>query len=158
MIRRLRDLGMPLDDVRDHRDRPGPRGATGRSSSTCGAWSEQLDGHRQTVSSLRSLLEPPADVAGVERRDLPAALALAITDHVAAVDAVAWWMGAFTTPAPAGVLRAERAGADGALFAPEFFEDGEGVVTAFLPVGEVPGGVQLPARVRPPRCRPRGSR
>lgn len=149
MIRRLRDLGMPLDDVRTIVTAADPAERDRALVEHLRRMERQLVETQQTVSSLRSLLEPPADVAGVERRDLPAVLALAITDHVAGADAVAWWMGAFTTlHRTLGVLRAERTGADGALFAPEFFEDGEGVVTAFLPVGEVPGGVQLPARVR----------
>jgi DNA-binding transcriptional MerR regulator len=149
MIRRLRDLGMPLDDVRTIVEAPDSADRDRALVDHLKRMEHQLAETQQTVASLRTLLEPPTEAAAVERRDLSATLALAITDHVGGSGAVAWWMDAFThLHRTQRVLQAERVGADGALFAPEFFEDGEGMVTAFLPIAEVPGGVQLPARVR----------
>src|SRR5690242_8776151 len=82
MIRRLRDLGMPLDDVRTIVTAPDSAERDRALVEHLRRMERQLAETQQTVSSLRTLLEPPSDGAAVERRDLPAILALAVTDHV----------------------------------------------------------------------------
>ena len=148
MIRRLRDLGMPLDEVRtivtatDNETRDATLVAHLRRMEA------QLAEMQQTVSSLRTLLQQPTDLLSVDRRHIEATRAIAIVEHVGAEDAVAWWMDAFGVLH--GALRsagAERTGPDAALFPAEFFEEEQGVVTAFIPVDDG-DGVTLDARVQ----------
>lgn len=145
MVRRLRDLGMPLDAVRDVLRAPdaGARDAT--LVAHLRRMEEQLAQTQQTVASLRTLLQPEPARLAIERRELPPARALAVVEHVRGEDAVAWWMAAFTLLHR--LARGVRSGPDGALFPPAFFEDEKGEVTAFVPVRSAPS-VALPARVR----------
>jgi DNA-binding transcriptional MerR regulator len=148
MIRRLRDLGMPLDEVRTILQAPDPETRDATLVAHLQRMEAQLEQTQQTVASLRTLLQRPQEALAVERRVLSETLALAITEHVRAEDAVAWWMGAFTLlHETARECGASRTGPDGALFPAAFFEEEAGEVTAFLPVaGPVPDG-NLPARI-----------
>ena len=144
MVRRLRDLGMPLDAVRDVLR---AADATARDAALVEhlrRMEQELARTQQTVASLRTLLQHSPEPLAVERRAIPATRALAVVEHVRGDDAVAWWMGAFTLLHR--LARGARTGPDGALFPLSFFEDEEGEVTAFVPVAEAPSG--LPAHVR----------
>jgi DNA-binding transcriptional MerR regulator len=144
MVRRLRDLGMPLDAVRDVLRAPDANARDAALVDHLRRMEEELARTQQTVASLRTLLQRSPEPLVVERRAIPATRALAVVEHVRGDDAVAWWMGAFTLLHRLG--RHVRTGPDGALFPLGFFEDEEGEVTAFVPVREVPAG--LPPRVR----------
>jgi DNA-binding transcriptional MerR regulator/effector-binding domain-containing protein len=145
MVRRLRDLGMPLDDVRTILRAPDPAARNEALIAHLRRMEEQLAQTQQTVASLRTLLQQTPSPPAVERREIPATAALAIVEQVRSDDAVAWWMGAFTLLHR--LTRGVRAGADGALFPRAFFEDEEGEVTAFVPVSGPPRAA-LPPRVR----------
>ncbi|HVT20485.1 MAG TPA: MerR family transcriptional regulator [Mycobacteriales bacterium] len=147
MIRRLRDLGMPLDEVRTIVTAPD---AAARDEALVGhlrRMEAQLEATQQTVASLRTLLQQPDDSLPVTERDIAATPALAVREQVSADSAVAWWMEALTLlHQTLRDIGGERAGPDGALFPAEFFEDEHGEVTVFVPVAEVAGGA-LPDRV-----------
>ena len=144
-VRRLRDLGMPLDAVRDVLRAPDPGARDAALVTHLQRMEEELARTQQTVASLRTLLQQSPAPLAVERREIPATTALAVVEIVRADDAVAWWMGAFTLLHR--LARGTRSGADGALFSPAFFEDDEGEVTAFVPVERAPAGGLHP-RVR----------
>jgi DNA-binding transcriptional MerR regulator len=150
MIRRLRDLGMPLDEVRTILQSPDPQTRESTLVAHLRRMEEQLAETQQTVASLRTLLQQrPSDGLAVERRVLAATPALAITEHVPSAEAVAWWMDAYAVLHKA--LRsagADRSGPDGALWPAEFFEDEAGEVTAFVPIADPATDLTLPARVR----------
>lgn len=148
MIRRLRELGMPLDEVRTIVQAPDEQTRDAALVAHLRRMEEQLEQTRQTVASLRTLLQPPEAELAVERRVLAATPALAVREQVKAAEAVAWWMDSFTVLHR--TLRsygADRSGPDGALFPAEFFEDEAGEVTAFVPVDRVTDAY-LPHRVR----------
>jgi DNA-binding transcriptional MerR regulator len=150
MIRRLRDLGMPLEEVRTILQAPDPDTRDKTLVAHLQRMEEQLAQTQQTVASLRTLLQPQPETLKVDRRSIAAVTALAITERVSAADAVAGWMEAFTLLHK--TLRsygAPRTGPDGALFPAEFFEEEEGEVTAFLPGGETSAEpTRLPSRVQ----------
>jgi DNA-binding transcriptional MerR regulator len=138
MIRRLRDLGMPLDAVRTIVTAPDSSTRDEALVAHLRRMEAQLAETQQTVSSLRTLLQEPAEQLAVTERRIDATDAIGIVEHVRAEDGVAWWMAGFTELHK--VLRdvgATRSGPDGALFPAEFFEDEEGVVTAFVPVDDI---------------------
>jgi DNA-binding transcriptional MerR regulator/effector-binding domain-containing protein len=145
MVRRLRDLGMPLDAVRDVLRAPDAAARDAALVAHLRRMEEQLAQTQQTVASLRTLLQESSPPPAVERREIAPVRAIAIAEHVRGEDAVAWWMGAFTLLHR--LARGVRSGPDGALFPLAFFEDEEGEVTAFVPVSGTPVG-GLPARVR----------
>jgi DNA-binding transcriptional MerR regulator len=149
MVRRLRDLGMPLDEVRTIVQSPDPAARDAALIAHLQRMEEQLAQTQQTVASLRSLLQEPGEQRSVVRREIAATPALAISEVVEAADAVAWWMAAFgelhQAVANTGV---DRDGQDGALFPAEFFTDEAGEVTVFVPVAAVAEGLSLPSRVR----------
>jgi DNA-binding transcriptional MerR regulator/effector-binding domain-containing protein len=143
-VRRLRDLGMPLDAVRDVLRAPDAATRDAALVDHLRRMEQELARTQQTVASLRTLLQHSPEPLPVERRTIPATRALALVEHVRSDDAVAWWMAAFTRLHR--LARSARSGPDGALFPLAFFADEEGEVTAFVPVREAPAG--LPPRVR----------
>jgi DNA-binding transcriptional MerR regulator len=149
MIRRLRDLGMPLDEVKTIVQTPDSQTRDATLVAHLQRMEAQLAQTQQTVASLRTLLQQPQGALTVEHREIDATPALAIREHVPAAEAVAWWMASFTLLHTA--LRSvdvRRTGPDGALFPAEFFEAEAGEVTAFVPVDAVPD-TRLPPRVHP---------
>lgn len=150
MIRRLRDLGMPLEEVRTILQAPDPDTRDKTLVAHLQRMEEQLAETQQTVASLRTLLQQQPEPLAVVRKAIPATPAIAITERVTGADAVAWWMESFTLLHK--TLRsyaAPRTGPDGALFPAEFFEDEEGEVTAFVPVPATTiGASRLPPRVQ----------
>jgi DNA-binding transcriptional MerR regulator/effector-binding domain-containing protein len=135
VIRRFRDLGMPLDAVKAVLQAP----SVASRNDVIVAHPEQMEARleqtQSVVASLRSLLErPPAPIA-VECRSVPRTLCVAITETVAAAGMQDWWAGAFTELY--GVLSAAGgtpAGPGGALYSSELFELEVGEVVAFMPV------------------------
>jgi DNA-binding transcriptional MerR regulator len=141
VIRRFRDLGMPLEDIRSVLDAPDVTVRNQVIVAHLERMESQLAQTRSTVASLRSLLErPPAPVA-VQYRSAPAITALAITQSVAAAEFEPWWVSAFTELfAALRAADAAAAGPSGALYPTEFFERERGAVVAFVPVsGAGPG-------------------
>jgi DNA-binding transcriptional MerR regulator/effector-binding domain-containing protein len=150
VIRRFRDLGMPLDQVKAVLQAPD---ATARSELIVAHLREMesaLAQTQQVVSSLRALLERPHQAAiSVEYRSIPATIALGITEPVTMGEVGDWWTTAFDElhaalgsaglgAAGLGPGDVRRAGPDGALYPAEFFTEDLGEVTAFVPVTGVP--------------------
>jgi DNA-binding transcriptional MerR regulator len=146
LIRRLRELDLPVEDVRTVLAAPDEESRDAVIVAHLDRMSRQLQQTRETVDSLRRMLSGDEQRLDVVHRTDPATTALAIRADVAAEEAVSWWLDAFTELHR--LLRttgAERAGADGASFATAFFTDGSGEVVAFVPVA---GPVSLPAGQR----------
>jgi DNA-binding transcriptional MerR regulator len=147
VIRRFRDLGMPLDQVRAVVRAPDVETRTKEIIAHLTAMEAKLAELQMSVSSLRALLEGPPARPDVEFRSIPATRALAVRGTVTVADAWAWGTDAFTELygriEQAGQ---EPAGPGGALFPGGFFEAHQAELTAFVPVGgpvpeaERPGG------------------
>jgi DNA-binding transcriptional MerR regulator len=138
VIRRLRDLGMPLDQItavvhaRDVDTRNAAIAAHLRRME------DQLEETRATVASLRALI-------------LPQAPTIAIGEEVRGADMHAWLDDAFgELRAALDALGLRRGGVDGALFSSELLEDERGELVAFIPVAESSGGAgRARARILP---------
>ncbi|MFC8731594.1 MerR family transcriptional regulator [Luteimicrobium sp. NPDC057192] len=168
VVRRLRDLGMPLDEVRSVVSTADVGERTARIGEHLDRMERQLDEVRGAVGTLRALLglDAPAgpapapgrtldhlldadatDAAGgeVEFRAEPATWALAARTRLSL--AMAGW----TAPAYAAIdaavqaVGAEQAGAHGALFYPDLFEREQGTLVAYVPVAERPAPDALAA-------------
>jgi DNA-binding transcriptional MerR regulator len=162
VVRRLRALGMPLDEVRAVVGTADVGERTARIGEHLDRMEKQLDEVRGAVDTLRALLglETAPDAAGpatgrtldhlldadatdaaggeVESRAEPATWALAARARLSL--AMAGW----TAPAYAALdaalrtVGAEQSGAHGALFYPDLFEREQGTLVAYVPVAERP--------------------
>lgn len=144
LIRRLRELDLPVDDVRTVLAAPDDASRDRVIADHLERMSRQLQQTQETVDSLRRMLTEEERI-DVVMRDEPATTTLAIRGRVTGDTVVTWWIEAFTELhrllAVSGV---ERTGPDGADFPTEFFTDGAAEVVAFVPVASVP---PLPGRV-----------
>ncbi|WP_028921721.1 MerR family transcriptional regulator [Pseudonocardia acaciae] len=138
VIRRFRDLGMPLEEIRQVLRTDDVDARQKLIAAHLRRMREQLAETRSIVMSLRSLLErPPASIA-VEHRSVGPIRAAAIAERVSAAELGEWWDAAFRALETAAGHQA--AGPRGALFSAEYFELGVGEVVAYRPVaGEVGG-------------------
>ena len=153
VIRRLRDLGMPLDEVRHVMDAPDVRSRNAAIGAHLRRMEGELERTRATVESLRLLLDEDAPPSiAVEYREVGAAEALAIREHVALSDLFDWLGAAFTElRSGLGGQDARRTGPDAGLYPTELFADEEGDVVALVPVE---GGAEPAGRVERLRLEP----
>jgi DNA-binding transcriptional MerR regulator len=139
VVRRLRDLDMPIADVRTVlTSAPSERNAL--IAGHLQRLESQLAATRSAVESLRAILErPEAETTPIEHRSVAPAPAAAITATVDRDDLLPWWQGAM------GELRATVAaesslaptGVPGALFGFDIFARDHGAATVFIPVDGV---------------------
>jgi DNA-binding transcriptional MerR regulator len=135
VIRRLRDLEMPVADVKAVLAAPDAAARNTLIAAHLDRLEAELAQTRAAVESLRDLLQPPGGVTAIEHRSVPATAVAAIVAVVDRADALAWWQGAL------GELRAtvraqhlRTAGPTGGVFASELFQHDRGQATVFVPV------------------------
>lgn len=146
VIRRFRDLGLPIDQLRSFLEARDEESRNAVIVSHLDRMSAQLRETQDTVDSLRRMLDDEGAAFPVADRVESSLTALAICDRVSSADVVAWWIDAFRELHRAlRVSGATRTGTDGALFPTEFFADEVGDLVAFVPVASMPD--RLPARV-----------
>jgi DNA-binding transcriptional MerR regulator len=140
VIRRLRDLGMALDDVKRVLHAPDLASRNQAIVEHLQRMETELEQTKANVASLRRLLEAPETPdLSIEFRSQPKTKSIAISERVTTDDFGDWWTEAYRelhgAALNAGVA---RSGPDGALYPSEWFEDEVGDVVAFMPVtGEV---------------------
>ena len=141
VIRRFRDLDMPLEDIQAVLAAPDLATRNARLTAHLDRLEEALGRTRRAVGSLRDLLAPaaPAAPAAIEPRSVPATPAAAIVGVVDADDIVDWVRGALAElRALLAARRLEPTGPAGGCYADEVFTHHRGEVTAFVPcAGEV---------------------
>jgi DNA-binding transcriptional MerR regulator len=144
VIRRLRDLGMPLDSIRSVLIAPDLETRNREIAAHLGRMERQLAQTQASVAGLRALLAGPAVRPAIEYRKIPAVTALAVAQVVSAADLATWGsdaLGALSDAlTTAGVAPAGASGPFGALFPGDFFELERSEITAFVPVGSPPAG------------------
>jgi DNA-binding transcriptional MerR regulator/effector-binding domain-containing protein len=135
VIRRLRDLEMPVADVKAVLAAPDASARNALIAAHLNRLEAELAQTRAVVESLRTLLAPPDSPAAIEHRSVPATAAAAIEAVVGRADLLAWWQGAL------GELRATvraqglpATGPAGGVFANELFQQDRGQATMFIPV------------------------
>jgi DNA-binding transcriptional MerR regulator len=155
IIKRLRDLEMPLDQIGVVLD-AAERGDTDERDRVILGHLEQMERRLEetqaSVASLRGLLEGRPTELVVEHRTLPALDVLAVRGVVTWDETEAWLDQSFARlHAALDAAGLEPAGPDGALYPTGFFEAHAGELLAFVPVpnpvdaGEGLEAVTLPA-------------
>jgi DNA-binding transcriptional MerR regulator len=135
VIRRFRDLDMPLDDIGRVLRAPDQTTRSQLIAAHLTRLEETLAETQRAVASLRDLIEHPSPSAVIEHRRLSATSAAAITATVNIGDLVAWYHGAVGEIQ--GTLSAQDIVASGppaAIYANELFADERGDATLFFPV------------------------
>jgi DNA-binding transcriptional MerR regulator len=152
LIRRLRDLKMPIADVRSvlvARD-PDERNVL------IGAQMERLEAElvetRAAVNSLRVLLDTARTRAAMTRRHAPAFTAIGIAETVDPGDVAPWWEGALAElRAFARDQNLRTSGPAGGVFDETLYQQERASAMVYVPVCEMPAGsgrirgVRIPA-------------
>lgn len=135
VIRRLRDLGMPVEEVRAVLRAPDVSARNAAIIAHLGRMERALQQTQETVASLRKLLEGGPAPAKIELRTLPARRALAIRKTIGGADVERFRRDGFRDlRAILSSLGYHRAGPDSALYTSELLEQEHGEVTVFIPV------------------------
>lgn len=141
VVRRFRDLGMPLEEVRTVLAASDVAARNRHISAHLSRLEEELGRTRRAVAALRDLLTPPGpeDAPAIELRSVGAIQAAAVTATVQVQDVGAWFQGAlgelFATVASQGLRRP----APPAAYADEVFTLHEGRSPSSSPA-TVPSG------------------
>jgi DNA-binding transcriptional MerR regulator/effector-binding domain-containing protein len=144
VIRRLRDLGMPLDSIAAVLAAPDLEARNREIAVHLTRMERQLEQTQASVAALRALLTGPAVRPAIELRTIAAVTALAVRAVVDAADLNEWGSAAFDALAAAlAATGLTAAGPYGGLFDGDFFELERSEVTAFVPVAAAVGPAGL---------------
>ncbi|MFD8388570.1 helix-turn-helix domain-containing protein [Streptomyces sp. NPDC059680] len=149
VVRRFRDLGMPLEEIRTILAASDVATRNRHISAHLRRQEQQLDRTRRAVAALQDLLAPPVagDAPRIELRSVDAVPAAAVTATVDAQDVGTWFQGAlgelFATLAGQGL---SETGPAGGMYADELFTLHRGQATVFVPCN---GPVRPLGRVEP---------
>jgi DNA-binding transcriptional MerR regulator len=154
MIKRFRELQMPLNEIRQLL--ASPDGSTRNSiiAAHLSRFENDLGRTRSAVSELRGLLEPPAGPVTISHRHIAPMSGAAIAERVEAKHAVSWLVGALAELHSTLATQGRRAVAPaGGVFSDEIFAKGRGPATIYIPCD---GPIETIGRIRP-TARPRSS-
>ncbi|GHE16154.1 MerR family transcriptional regulator [Streptomyces alanosinicus] len=149
VVRRFRDLGMPLEEIRTVLAASDVATRNRHISAHLSRLEDELGRTQRAVAALQDLLTPPTsgDAPAIELRSVGAVPTAAITATVEAQDIGAWYQGAlgelFATLASQGL---RETGPAGGVYADELFTLHRGSATVFVPCG---GTVRALGRVEP---------
>jgi DNA-binding transcriptional MerR regulator len=147
VIRRLRDLEMPVAEVKAVLNAPDTAARNALITTHLNRLETELAQTRAAVDSLRNLLQRPAVARSVKHRTVPATPAAGIRQVVDRDDVLAWWQGALgELHATVHAQRLHRAGPSGGLYGSELFQIDRGEAIVFIPVD---GSVRAIGRVEP---------
>jgi len=136
VIRRLRALEVPVDDVRSILAATDPESRGRLMSAHLERLERQLEQTTAAVASLRALLDWSNVPLQIDHRTVPDTRALAISERVRHDEGIlSWWRAAFTEIRDAvRALGLDQEGPPGGLYHTELFLEEEGDATVFIPV------------------------
>jgi DNA-binding transcriptional MerR regulator len=134
VIRRLRELEVPLPEVRRILGSPDPGERSALVAEHLRRLQDELDRTRAAVSSLRRLLEPATAPLDVELRAVPATTVAAVEDVVGVDELPDWFAGAMAELD--AVVGSE--GVPGGLYENALFEHGRGRCVLHRPADDPP--------------------
>jgi DNA-binding transcriptional MerR regulator len=152
VIRRFRDLGMPVDHVKSVLKAPDLPARNALIALHLDRLEGQLAQTQTAVASLRSLLEEPTTPIPIEHRSVPALSVAAVRATIELHELESWWKAAFDEID--GLLErlgVPPAGPKGGLYDNDLFLYERGASTVFVPVGTaVPSEGRVLPLVIPP--------
>jgi DNA-binding transcriptional MerR regulator len=139
VIRRFRDLDMPLDEIHSVLTAPDPQARNRLISAHLVRLEASLARTQDAVATLRDLLEGPPAQAEIWHRHAGPVSTAAITQIVDRADALAWYQGALgELHATLAAQHITAVGPGGGIFQTELFTDERGEATIFLPCQAAP--------------------
>jgi DNA-binding transcriptional MerR regulator/effector-binding domain-containing protein len=139
LVRRFRDLGLPVADVKAVLAAPD---LTARDAILAGhldRMREQLRKTEAAVDSLHRMLEDSPTVSAIEERMLVGGTTISLAGDVTREGVAAWWWDALASlRAMAGAAGLEQTGPVGGLFDDELFTQDAGHARVYLPVRDSP--------------------
>lgn len=134
IIRRFRDLDMPLEQIGEVLSAPDPQSRSDLVGRHLARLEQQLAQTQEAVSSLQKMLERPPEAAPIEHRSQPPIEAVAIVDSVGVDELGPWFQGAIgELYATLAAQDARPSGPPGAVIPNRFFTDERGELTVYLP-------------------------
>jgi DNA-binding transcriptional MerR regulator/effector-binding domain-containing protein len=147
MIKRFRELRMPLSEIRELLASPDVSTRNSIIAAHLRRLENDLGRTRSAVSELRSLLGPPAGPVTISHRHIAPMSGAAVAERVDAKHAVSWLAGALAELHSTLVTQSRRAVASaGGVFSDEIFAKGRGAATIYIPCD---GPIESIGRVRP---------
>jgi DNA-binding transcriptional MerR regulator len=147
VIRRFRELDMPLDEINAVLAAPDVQTRNDLIAAHLGRLEGGLAQTQRAVASLRDLLQHPPHAVPIERRRVEATPTAAISQVVDLKDLLPWFQGALgELHATLAAQHLPTAGPSGGIFANDLFSDEQGQATIFIPC---PGTVRALGRVSP---------
>jgi DNA-binding transcriptional MerR regulator len=135
VIKRLRELDMPLEEIRGILRTADLTERAARIESHLARLERELHRVSTAVDSLRDLLAPPAEGSSpIRHRHVPRTRVAAITDEVKVEDLGPWMTGAFgELYATLSSQNAPLTGDAGGVYADSLFHEEHGEATVYLP-------------------------
>ena len=147
IIRRFRDLDMPLNQIRSVLSAPDVQARNDLIAAHLKRLESVLGRTQTAVASLRDLLEHPSPAVEIGRRKADRIAAAAISEVVDVKDALSWYLGALgELHAALTAQRLSATGPAGGVFSNALFSQGRGEATMFIPCE---GTVRAIGRVAP---------
>jgi DNA-binding transcriptional MerR regulator/effector-binding domain-containing protein len=147
LVRRFRDLGLPVTDVKAVLDAPDIAARDTILAGHLDRMREQLRQTEAAVDSLRRLLGGASEPVGITERDLPGAVTVSIGGRVNRADIAAWWWESLhALPAIAARAGLRPSGPPGGLYDDDLFAQDEGEARVYLPVHDAPALADTGAR------------
>ena len=139
IIRRFRDLDLPLDDIHAVLDATDVETRNRVIANHLARLESNLARTQEAVSSLRGLLDGPQSSPAIDHHHVSATSAAVITAIVDKSDALTWYYGAMGELAATLAAQDIRpTGPPGGVYESEFFTDNRGRATVFYPCHSSP--------------------
>ena len=135
VIHRLRELDVPLGDVRQILGSTDPTVRAELVAEHLQRLESQLDRTRAAVASLQRLLQPEPTDLDVELREVPATTVAAIEDDVDSEQVPGWYAGAM---AELDAVVTNPTGRPGGLYDDALFDSGRGHLLVYVPTDDPP--------------------
>lgn len=147
IIRRFRDLDMPLAEIRAVLSAPNVHARNNLIAAHLKRLESDLSRTQIAVVSLRNLLEHPTPAADIGRRKADQVMTAAISEVVDVKDALSWYLGALgELHAALSAQRIIAKGPAGGIFSNALFSHARGEATMFIPCD---GSIRVIGRVAP---------
>jgi DNA-binding transcriptional MerR regulator len=147
VVRRFRQLEMPLDEIRAVLAAPDPAARSQLIGDHLGRLERELEQTAAAVASLRELLSEPGRESPIEHRTVPEVPAAAITATVEVEDALDWLHGALgELYASLDAQGLAPSGPAGGVYSNDLFTEARGQATVFVPTA---GDIRPVGRLEP---------